>query len=182
MSALYRIALDDHKDLKIDEGDTVILSARMIPGNERAVTRMMDHFYRRKAEIYYPDGDQPPVHVSGHASAEELKLVMTLVKPRFFIPIHGAYRQLHRHARLAEKTGAVKDKIIIAETGDILRFGPTGAELAGRAPVGRVLIDQGSLDEVEEVVVRDRRHISEDGIVLPIIAIDKQTGRPDESK
>ena len=176
LSALSRIALDAHKDLKIDEGDTVILSARMIPGNERAVSRMMDHFYRRKADLYYPDGDQPPVHVSGHASAEELKLVLTLVKPQYFIPIHGAYRQLHRHARLAEQTGSVKEKIIVAETGNILCFGPNGAEITGKAPVGRVLIDQGSLDEVEEIVVRDRRHISEDGIVLPIIVINKQTG------
>jgi ribonuclease J len=176
MSALSRLALDDHRDFKIDAGDTVVLSARMIPGNERAVTRMMDHFYRRRAEIYYPDGAQPPVHVSGHASEEELKLVLTLVKPRFFIPIHGMYRQLHRHARLAEKTSAVQDRVIIAETGDILRFGPNGAEIVGKAPVGRVLIDEGSLEEVEEVVIRDRRHISEDGIVVPIIAINKQNG------
>lgn len=176
MSALSRLALDDHKDLKIDEGDTVVLSARQIPGNERAIGRMMDHFYRRRADIYYADGSQPPVHVSGHASEEELKLVVTLVKPRYFIPIHGTYRQLHRHAKLVEKTSVVKERIIVAETGDILRFGPAGAELAGKAPVGRVLIDEGSLEEVEEVVIRDRRHISEDGIVLTIIAINKQTG------
>jgi len=176
LSALSRLALNDHRDMKVEPGDTVVLSARVIPGNERAVTRMMDHFYRRRAEIYYPDGAQPPVHVSGHASEEELKLVLTLVKPRFFIPIHGMHRQLHRHARLAEKTGAVREKVIIAETGDILRFDPNGAEITGKAPVGRVLIDEGSLEEVEEIVVRDRRHISEDGIAVPIIAINKQTG------
>jgi ribonuclease J len=176
MSALSRLALDDHKDLKIEEGDTVVLSARQIPGNERAIGRMMDHFYRRRAEIYYPDGSQPPVHVSGHASEEELKLVVTLVKPRYFIPIHGTYRQLHRHAKLVEKTSVVRDKIIIAETGDIIRFGPAEAEIVGKAPVGRVLIDEGSLEEVEEVVIRDRRHISEDGIILLIIAINKQSG------
>ena len=99
MSALSRLALDDHKDFQIEEGDTVVLSSRHIPGNERAINRMMDHFYRRRAEIYYADGSQPPVHVSGHASEEELKLVATLVKPRFFIPIHGTYRHLHRHDR-----------------------------------------------------------------------------------
>jgi ribonuclease J len=176
MSALSRVALDDHKDVKIEAGDTVILSARMIAGRERAIGRMMDHFYRRRAEIFYPDGTQPPIHVSGHASEEELKLVITLVKPKYFIPIHGMYRQLHRHARLAEKTGAVSGKVITAETGDIIRFGPAGAEVAGRAPVGRVLIDEGSLEEVAEVVIRDRKHISEDGIILPIIAINKQTG------
>src|SRR5215510_5780708 len=176
MSALSRLALDDHKDFKIEEGDTVVLSARHIPGNERAIGRMMDHFYRRRAEIYYADGSQPPVHVSGHASEEELKLVVTLVKPKYFIPIHGTYRQLHRHAKLVEKTSVVREKVIVAETGDILRFGPSGAEIAGKAPVGRVLIDEGSLEEVEEVVIRDRRHISEDGIILSIIAINKQSG------
>ena len=176
MSALSRLALDDHKDFKIDEGDTVVLSARQIPGNERAIGRMMDHFYRRRADIYYADGSQPPVHVSGHASEEELKLVVTLVKPKYFIPIHGTYRQLHRHAKLVEKTSVVKEKIIVAETGHILRFGPAGAEIVGKAPVGRVLIDEGSLEEVEEMVIRDRRHISEDGIILTIIALNKQTG------
>jgi ribonuclease J len=176
MSALSRLALDDHKELKIEEGDTVVLSARHIPGNERAIGRMMDHFYRRRAEIYYADGSRPPVHVSGHASEEELKLVTTLVKPRFFIPIHGTYRQLHRHAKVVEMTGVVRDRIIVAETGDIIRFGPESAEIVGKAPVGRVLIDEGSLEEVEEVVIRDRRHISEDGIILLIIAINKQTG------
>ncbi len=177
MSALARMALDDHKDVQIQPGDTVVLSARMIPGNERAISRMMDHFFRRQAEIYYPDGGQPPVHVSGHASEEELKLIIMLVKPKYFIPIHGMYRQLHRHAKLAEKTSAVQERVIIAETGDILRFSDTGAEIVGKAPVGRVLIDEGSLEEVGEVVIRDRKHISEDGIIMTIIAINKQTGR-----
>jgi ribonuclease J len=177
LSALSRVALDEHKDFKIEPGDTVIISARMIPGNERAVGRMMDHFYRRKAVIYYPDGSQPPVHVSGHASEEELKLVMTLVKPKYFIPIHGTYRQMHRHANIAEKTGAIREKIIVAETGNILRFDGHGAEIVGKAPVGKVLIDQGSMEEVGEIVIRDRKHISEDGIVISIIAINKQTGR-----
>jgi ribonuclease J len=176
LSALSRVALDEHKDLKVEAGDTVIISARMIPGNERAVGRLMDHFYRRKAEIYYPDGGQPPVHVSGHASEEELKLVMTLVKPKFFIPIHGAYRQMHRHARIAEKTGVIRDKIIVAETGDVLRFTPSSADIVGKATVGKVLIDQGSLEEVGEIVIRDRKHISEDGIVISIVAINKQNG------
>ena len=176
MSALSRLALDDHKDLKIQEGDTVVLSARHIPGNERAIGRMMDHFYRRRADLYYADGRQPPVHVSGHASEEELKLVATLVKPRYFIPIHGTHRQLHRHAKVVEMTGVVKDRVIVAETGNIMRFGPEGAEIVGQAPVGRVLIDEGSLEEVQEVVIRDRRHISEDGIILLILAINKQTG------
>lgn len=176
MSSLSRLALDNHKDFKVEENDTIILSARQIPGNERAIGRMMDHFYRRHAEIYYADGSQPPIHVSGHASEEELKMVVSLVKPKYFIPIHGTYRQLHRHAKLVEKTSVVHGKIIVAETGDIIRFGPSGAEITGKADVGRVLIDEGSLEEVEEIVIRDRRHISEDGIILPIIVINKQTG------
>lgn len=176
MSALSRLALDDHKDLKVEAGDTVLLSSRMIPGNERKISRMMDHFYRRHAQIFYADGSQPPVHVSGHASEEELKLVVNLVRPKFFVPIHGAYRQLYRHAQLADRTGAVQGKVLIAETGDVIRFTETSADVVEKAPVGRVLIDEGSLEEVEEVVIRDRQHISEDGIILPIIAINKQTG------
>ena len=101
---------------------------------------------------------------------------MTLVKPKFFIPIHGSYRQMHRHARIAERTGAIREKIIVAETGDILRFNGGGAEIVGKATVGKVLIDQGSLEEVGEIVIRDRKHISEDGIVISIIAINKRSG------
>src|SRR5215467_12089129 len=141
MSALSRLALDTHKDFTIEAGDTVVLSARHIPGNERAIGRMMYHFYRRHSEIYYADGSQPPVHVSGHASEEELKLIVTLVKPQYFIPIHGTYRQLQRHAKVVEKTSVVRERVIVAETGNILRFSSTGAEITGKAPVGRVLID-----------------------------------------
>ena len=176
MSAMARVAVDQHKDLHLDAGDTVVLSSRMIPGNERAISRMMDHLYRRQAEVIYQDGSTPPVHVSGHASAEELKLMMMLVKPRFFVPIHGDYRHLHRHAAIAEQTGVVEREILIAETGDVIRLDADSVSIVGKAPVGRVLIDQGSLEEVADLVVRDRRHISQDGIVLPVIVINKQTG------
>lgn len=176
MSAMARVAVDQHKDLKVEEGDTVVLSSRMIPGNERIISRMMDHYYRRRADVLYADGSNPPVHVSGHASAEELKLIMMLVKPRFLIPIHGSYRHLHRHAQLAEQTGAIRNSVLIAETGDVIRFEGDTADIVDKAPVGRVLIDQGSLEEVADLVVRDRRHISADGIVLPVIALNKQTG------
>ncbi len=176
MSAMARVAVDQHKDLHLDAGDTVVLSSRMIPGNERAISRMMDHLYRRQAEVIYQDGSTPPVHVSGHASAEELKLMMMLVKPRFFVPIHGDYRHLHRHAAIAEQTGIVEREILIAETGDVIRLDADSISIVGKAPVGRVLIDQGSLEEVADLVVRDRRHISQDGIVLPVIVINRQTG------
>ena len=176
MSAMARVAVEKHKDLRLEAGDTVVLSSRMIPGNERQISRMMDHLYRRNADVLYQDGSTPPVHVSGHASAEELKVMMLLVKPRFFIPIHGTYRHLRRHAALAEQTGVIAEKVLLAETGDVIRFDEAGVSIVGKAPVGRVLIDEGSLEEVADLVIRDRRHISEDGIVLPVIAINKQTG------
>jgi ribonuclease J len=176
MSAMARASVDRHKDLTLEGDDTVVLSSRMIPGNERAISRMMDHLYRRHVNVIYQDGTTPPVHVSGHASAEELKIMMMLTKPRFFIPIHGSYGHLHRHARLAESTGVIREKVLVAETGDVVRIEPDSIEITGKAPVGRVLIDQGSLEEVADIVVRDRRHISEDGIVLPVIVINKQSG------
>jgi len=176
MSAMARVSVDQHRDLTIEGDDTVVLSSRMIPGNERSISRMMDHLYRRHVNVIYQDGTAPPVHVSGHASAEELKLMMMLTKPKFFIPIHGSYGHLHRHAQLAEETNVIRDQVLIAETGDVIRITPDKIEITGKAPVGRVLIDQGSLEEVADIVVRDRRHISEDGIVLPVIVINKQTG------
>ena len=181
MSAMARVSVDQHKDLTIESDDTVVLSSRMIPGNERAISRMMDHLYRRHVNVIYQDGTTPPVHVSGHASAEELKLMMMLTKPRFFVPIHGSFGHLHRHAMLANKSGMIRGQVLVAETGDIVHIDPDRIEIVGKAPVGRVLIDQGSLEEVADIVVRDRRHISEDGIVLPVIVINKQTGDVESS-
>ena len=178
MSALSRAAVDNHKHAKIEPGDTVVLSSRIIPGNEKAIYRMIDHLFRREAHVIYEDGSHPPVHVSGHASQEELKLIINLVKPRYFIPIHGEYRQLRRHAELAAFMKGAVGKVMSIESGDILEFDEMGARKAGRVPVGRVCIDSGSrTDVVEDLVIRDRRHLSEDGIVLPIIAINKLTGR-----
>ncbi len=178
MSALSRAAVDSHKHAKIEKGDTVVLSARIIPGNEKAIYRMIDHLYRREALVVYEDGSHPPVHVSGHASQEELKLIINLVKPRYFIPIHGEFRQLRRHAELAASMKGSVGQVISLESGDILEFDEVGARKTGRVPVGRVCIDSGSrTDVVEDLVIRDRRHLSEDGIVLPIIAINKLTGR-----
>ncbi|HXZ81673.1 MAG TPA: ribonuclease J [Terriglobales bacterium] len=178
MSALSRAAVDNHKHAKIEPGDTVVLSARIIPGNEKSIYRMIDHLFRRDALVVYEDGSSPPVHVSGHASQEELKLIINLVKPRYFIPIHGEYRQLKRHADLARSMHGAVGQVMMIESGDILEFDELGARRAGRVPVGRVCIDSNSMgDVVEELVIRDRRHLSEDGIVLPIIAINKLTGR-----
>jgi ribonuclease J len=178
MSALSRAAVDQHKHARIEPSDTVVLSSRIIPGNEKAIYRMIDHLYRRQANVIYEDGSQPPIHVSGHASQEELKLIINLVKPRYFIPVHGEYRQLRRHAQLAREMHGAAGQVMMIESGDILEIDDLGARVAGRAPVGRICIDSGSMGEiVDNVVIKDRRHLSEDGIVLPIIAINKLTGQ-----
>ncbi len=178
MSALSRAAVDSHKHARIERGDTVVLSSRIIPGNEKAIYRMVDHLFRREAHVVYEDGSIPPVHVSGHASQEELKLLINLVKPRYFVPIHGEYRQLKRHAELAASMRGAVGQVILIESGDILEFDELGARKVGRVNVGRICIDSGSrTDVVEDLIMRDRRHLSEDGIVLPIIAINKLTGR-----
>jgi len=177
LSALSRIAVDNHRLLSIAENDTVILSARLIPGNEKAIFRMIDHLFRRRVLVYYEGGRSAPIHVSGHASQEEMKILLQLVKPKYFIPLHGEYRQLFRHAALAEQMGAVSGQILLVESGQPIEFTRDGGAQR-REPVaaGRVLVDSGSLEEIEEVVIRDRRHLAEDGVVVPIIAIDKHTG------
>lgn len=177
MSAMSRIAVDNHRFASVDESDTVILSARIIPGNEKAIFRMIDHMFRRRALVYYEDNSAGPIHVSGHASQEELKLILNLVRPQYFIPIHGEYRQLFRHAALAHHVGAVSGEIILAETGQPIEFTEEGAFRREPVAAGRVCVDSGSLEEIEDVVIRDRQHIAEEGVVVPIIAIDKHTGR-----
>jgi ribonuclease J len=178
MSALSRVAVDNHKSLSVETGDTVVLSARIIPGNEKAIYRMINHMAKRGAEVIYGNMN-PPVHVSGHGSAEELKLVLNLVRPRYFMPVHGEYRQLARHASLAQHLrGAGLEQSFVLETGDTLEIDAMGARRGEKVTVGRVCIDSGSLDDVvEDLVIRDRRHLSEDGFVIPIIAINKHTGR-----
>jgi ribonuclease J len=178
MSALSRVAVDNHKNLYLQPGDTVALSSRIIPGNEKSIYRMMNHIARRGAELVYGSMN-PPVHVSGHASEEELKLILNLVRPRYFVPVHGEYRQLARHAQLAEhlRFAGLKDTFIL-ETGGTLEIDSLGARRGAKVTVGRVCIDSGSLDDVvEDIIIRDRRHLSEDGFVLPIIAINKHTGK-----
>ncbi len=176
-AAMSRIAIDDHRHVKVGPDDTVVFSARAIPGNERAIGHVMNHLARRGTEVIY-EGIKH-VHVSGHGSEEELKLMLTLVKPRYFVPIHGEYRQLSQHARIAERVfaGAIPQvKVMLIENGDIVRFDEHGATMAGKAPVGRVLIDASGAGEVIDEVLRDRRHLAEDGVVVPVVAINKQTG------
>ena len=176
MSSLSRIAVDNHRFVSVDENDTVILSARIIPGNEKAIYRMLDHMFRRRALVYY-DNSAGVIHVSGHASQEEQKLILQLVKPRYFIPVHGEYRHLFRHAALAHSLSVVSGEILLLENGHVIEFTEDAAFRRDPVTAGRVLVDSGSLEEVEEVVVRDRRHLSEDGVVVTIIAIDKHSGR-----
>jgi ribonuclease J len=178
MSALSRAAVANHKFARIDAGDTVLLSSRVIPGNEKSIYRMIDHLERRDAHVIHDDGTAGLIHVSGHASQEELRLMINLVRPKFFIPIHGDYRHLKRHAELAGAMGVV-EKTMLLEDGDVLELDKNSATKTGKVTVGRVCIDSGgtSTDVVEDLVIKDRRHLSEDGIVLPIIAINKRTGK-----
>ncbi|MFN7916997.1 MAG: ribonuclease J [Vicinamibacterales bacterium] len=177
MSALSRIAVDDHRHVKLTEDDTVVISARAIPGNEKSIGRVMNHLARRGTHVIH-EGTKH-VHVSGHGSEEELKLVLSLVKPRYFIPVHGEYRQLSHHARVAKRVFAGRDprpEILLAENGDIVTIDLEGARISGKAPVGRVLIDGTRTGEIGDEVLRDRRHLAEDGLVVPVVAVNKQNG------
>ena len=176
-AALPRIAIDDHRFVKLGPDDTVVFSARAIPGNEKAIARTMSHVARRGADVVTPD--MKHVHVSGHGSAEELKLVLSLVRPRYFIPIHGEYRQLSQHARVAAKVMRGADRqvqVLLAQDGDIIQFDAHGARIADRAPSGRVLIDTTRVGEVGDEVLRDRRHLAGDGVVVAVVAISRHTG------
>jgi ribonuclease J len=176
-AALSRIAIDDHRHVKVGEDDTVVISARAIPGNEKAIGRVVNHLAHRGADVIH-EGIKH-VHVSGHGSEEELKLMLSLVRPRYFVPVHGEYRQLSQHARVARRVFAGRDprpEILLAENGDLLHFDEGGGRIAGKAPVGRVLIDDTLTGEVGDEVLRDRRHLAEEGLVVPVLAINKQTG------
>jgi ribonuclease J len=176
-SALSRIAVNDHPFVKLTEDDTVVISARAIPGNEKAIGRVINHLGRRGADVIH-EGIKH-VHVSGHGSEEELKLMLSLVRPRYFVPVHGEYRQLSQHARVAKRVFAGRDPrpdILLAEDGDLIVFDEAGGRIAGKVPVGRVLIDDTRTGEVGDEVLRDRRHLAEEGLVVPVVAINKQTG------
>jgi len=173
LAALPRIAIDDHRHVRLGAGDTVVFSARSIPGNEKAIGRVMNHVARRGAEVV-AEGEKH-VHVSGHGSAEELKMLVSLVRPRFFVPIHGEYRQLSRHARMATMV-CPQTAALLAEDGDVIRFDGDGARVVDRAPAGRVLIDGTRTGEIADEVLRDRRHLAGDGLVVPVVAINAQTG------
>jgi ribonuclease J len=175
MSSLTRMAQNRHKGLKVKKGDTIILSSRFIPGNEKAITTIINNLYRMGAEVVYEKVSH--IHTSGHAYKEELKLMLNLVKPKYFIPIHGEYRHLVKHIQLAMETGMPSDRLILAEDGSPILFREGEASMGEKVPSGRVLVDGKGVGDVGDLVLRDRRRLSGDGVVIVLLAVDEQTGQ-----
>ena len=180
MSALSRMAANEHKYFQIKKGDTIILSSKMIPGNERGITRIINHLFKHGAEVFYEKVSE--IHVSGHASKEELKLMLSLVKPKYFIPVHGEYRHLVYHSHLARNVNIPEENIFIIEDGEVMEFTAESARRAGRVNVGRVYIDgktAGSTADagVDTIVLRDRMKLAHDGVVIVILGIETATGK-----
>jgi ribonuclease J len=174
MSALVRMASGIHKHIKVKKGDTVILSSKNIPGNEKAISNMINKLYRRGAEVVYSKIAQ--IHTSGHAHQEELKLMLSLTRPEYFIPIHGEYRHLVVHARLAEKLGMPRENVIVAEDGKVIAFDKDGGRIEDRVRTGRVLVDGKGIGDVGRSVLKERRELSEGGLVVVTMVIDEETG------
>ena len=175
MSALSRLSVRDHKQFKIVAGDTVVISATPIPGNEKSVAKTINNLYRLGANVIH--GSSGNAHVSGHASQEELLLMLNLVRPKYFIPIHGEYRMLVVHGRLAQQTGVAGDNVFVAENGDVLEFTKEGAEKIGRTYGGNVMVDGSGIGDVGEAVLRDRKHLSADGIMMVVVTVDAEEAR-----
>jgi ribonuclease J len=175
MSALTRLSVRDHKHFKIVPGDTVVISATPIPGNEKAVSRTINNLYRLGANVIH--GSTGNAHVSGHASQEELLLMLNLVRPKYFIPVHGEYRMLVTHGRLAQQTGVAGDNVFVAENGDVLEFTTDGAEKIGRTYGGNVMVDGSGVGDVGEAVLRDRKHLAGDGIMMVVVTVDAEEAR-----
>lgn len=178
MSALASIANRSHRFVVAEASDRVILSARIIPGNERAVNRIVNQFFKLGCEVYYPPKSE--VHVSGHASAEELAMLLKLVRPRYFVPIHGEWRQLYHHAKIAKENGVSGENVFLAEDGDVLHFDEDGARVADKIAAGRVLVDGSGLGLVDDCVVRDRKRLAAGGLVVPMISLSS-TREPEVS-
>ncbi len=175
LSALARIALKAHKQIHIRKGDLVILSSKFIPGNERAITTVINNLYRLGAEVVYQE--VADIHVSGHASQEELKLLLNLTRPRYFIPIHGEMRHLIKHARLAQAVGIPEERLLLAQNGFQVRFDEQGGRISGQVEVGRVFVDGKGVGDVSRIVLRDRRHLAADGLVIALVAVDHKAGK-----
>jgi len=174
-SALSRIAMDDHKQIKLEQGDTVILSSKFIPGNEKAISEVINHLYRRGAEVFYESTSE--IHVSGHASREELKLVHSLVRPRYFVPVHGEYRHLVKHAQLAQSMGMAPSNTLVLENGTPLALSRNGVTLEEKVETGRVFIDGKGVGDVGTMELRDRSHLANHGLVVVLLALNQSSGR-----
>ena len=171
MAALSRMALNMHRKISIGPGDTIIFSSSPIPGNEKAVTKIINELLRKGAEVIFQDA-----HVSGHACQEEIKLIYTLVKPRYAIPVHGEYKHLKAQAKLAMDLGISKEDVFILESGDVLEMGTQEAKVTGKVPVGDILVDGLGVGDVGNIVLRDRQHLAEDGIMIVVLALDQASG------
>jgi ribonuclease J len=176
MSALTRLSVRDHPKMKIVRGDTVLISATPIPGNEKSVSRTINNLYRLGATVVHGTASGT-AHVSGHASQEELLLMLNLVRPKYFVPVHGEYRMLVTHAGLAQKTGVAPADCFILENGDVLEFTDKGAEKVGKTYGGNVMVDGLGVGDVGEAVLRDRKHLSADGIMMVVVSIDAEEAR-----
>jgi ribonuclease J len=174
MSALTRISMAEHRKVEIRHGDTVIIAATPIPGNEKLVSRTIDNLFKRGAHVIYERVSG--IHVSGHASQEELKLMLNLLKPKYLIPIHGEYRHLIHHRKVAEKVGIPEDNVFIAENGQILEFTPNTGRMVGTVTAGRVLVDGLGVGDVGSIVLRDRKLLSQDGILIVVLGISRASG------
>jgi len=175
MSALTRMAYGDHRQVEIIPGDTIIISASPIPGNEKLVGRVIDHLFKHGANVVYESVSG--VHVSGHPSQEELKLMINLTRPKFFVPIHGEQRMLIKHSRLAKEMGVPQNHIFVCENGQVLEFSKRSGRMAGRVIAGRVLVDGLGVGDVGNIVLRDRKQLSQDGILIVVISISKEHGQ-----
>lgn len=173
MSALSRLSREEHRDVKIKPTDRVVLSSRIIPGNETAIYRMINHFFRRGAEVYY--ADVAGVHVSGHAAREEMRQMIALCRPKYLLPIHGEFRHLIEHKHLGVEMGIDPEKIFILQNGDVIEMDADGAARGERIHVSRVLVDGRDVGNIDEVVLRDRRHLAEDGMVIVMLVIEKSS-------
>jgi ribonuclease J len=174
MSALYRMAFSEHRQVKITAGDRVIISASAIPGNERAITKVIDELFWKGAEVIYDRAMD--IHVSGHACQQELKTMLALTKPQFFVPIHGEYRMLVRHTELAKEMGVKPNNTVIAGVGEVIEVSPKRIQKNGTVPSGRVLVDGTSENGLENVVLRDRQHLAQDGMLVVIMTMSSQDG------
>jgi len=174
MSALTRMALSDHKQVDIVPGDTVIISATPIPGNEKVVARIIDQLFKQGAHVIYESASS--IHVSGHPCQEDLKMMLNLVRPKFFVPVHGEYRMLIKHAELAKEVGVLPENIFVAENGQVLEFTRRAGRINGKVTAGRVLVDGLGVGDVGNIVLRDRKQLSQDGILIVVVTINREAG------